>query len=94
MYLSNLGSGLRDRYIHTGESSDLEGAINAYQKAVNLMPEHNPGFPRLLSNLGISLHDRYSETGELSFHTWKMQLMLLTGLLNIHPRIHLTWHPV
>ncbi len=64
--LSNLGAGLRDRYVRTGELSDLEAAIEACRRAVSLTPEGSPDVPRRLNNLGSGLRDRYVRTGELS----------------------------
>ena len=65
MYLSNLGNGLRHRYVRTGRLEHLEEAIRVYQQAVILAPSDSSDLSLYLNNLGVGLRERYARIGRL-----------------------------
>ncbi|TEB27234.1 hypothetical protein FA13DRAFT_1794870 [Coprinellus micaceus] len=64
--LHTLGISFRTRFSRTGMVSDVEEAIAAGTRAVNLMPEYHTSFPGLLNSLGNSLQTRFQVTNSLS----------------------------
>ncbi len=65
-WLNNLGLGLHNRYARTGNLTDLEEAITAYQQSLQAAPPDSPDRPGWLNNLGLGLHNRYVHTGDLT----------------------------
>jgi CHAT domain-containing protein/tetratricopeptide (TPR) repeat protein len=57
--LTNLGTGLLDRFALTKYETDLEDAISALEGAVSATPPDSPFLARRLSNLGRGLDGRY-----------------------------------
>jgi tetratricopeptide (TPR) repeat protein len=57
--LSNLGHCLLANYMHTGNTEDLERAIELQRQAVDGSPPDSPFQVAVLGNLGITLHKRY-----------------------------------
>ncbi|KAF6755301.1 CHAT domain-containing protein [Ephemerocybe angulata] len=66
MWLSNLGSALRYRFLQTGNPVDITEAISAQQRAIALTPEGHSSLPTLLHNLGTSSSCRFDRTGQLT----------------------------
>lgn len=62
IYLDNLGTRLRYRYLRTGAIADLEEAIQIGREAVNATPKDHPARIVRLNHLGIGLSCRYSKT--------------------------------
>lgn len=63
--LTSRGNLLSDCYVSTGTEKDLNGALLAYQKAIQLTPEASPQRAEILSNFATSLQERYDRTGDL-----------------------------
>ncbi|KAJ9412631.1 hypothetical protein QL093DRAFT_2027076, partial [Fusarium oxysporum] len=63
--LNNLGNKLGRRYERTGETKDLEEAIQAVRQAVESTPHDHPDREGRLNNLGIKLESRYRRTGQI-----------------------------
>ncbi len=62
---NNAGSAYLRRYWAKGQLSDLNQALELWQRAVALTPEGSPDLPSRLNNLALGLSDRYSRTGDL-----------------------------
>ncbi|MFD1545079.1 tetratricopeptide repeat protein [Nonomuraea guangzhouensis] len=64
LYLGNLASGLRARYLLLGDETDMREALDVYRKAAS-----SPGpavlRARWLNNLGNGFHERYVRAGDL-----------------------------
>ena len=58
----NLGTGLHDRYMASGNPADLEAMIQALQGALEATPAEAPDRPGRLSNLGIGQGERYERS--------------------------------
>ena len=54
---------MRDRFERTGQDTDLEAAIRAFQQALDATPPDSPALARYLNNLGTSLGTRFERTG-------------------------------
>ncbi|VDB87807.1 unnamed protein product [Peniophora sp. CBMAI 1063] len=64
--LFDLGYRLRTRYEVGGQADDLDNAISAFKRAVELTPDDNLGKSVRLHELGKSLLSRFDRTGETS----------------------------
>jgi CHAT domain-containing protein/tetratricopeptide (TPR) repeat protein len=64
-FLTNLGIGLRDRFLRTGHMRDLEESIRVCRQAVSLTSANSPELPSRLNNLGIGLRDRYARNRQV-----------------------------
>ena len=66
--LSNLGGTLRARFEWAGDGADLDTAIEAGRRAVEITPPGHPGLAVRLSNLGNALASRFEQAG--TARTW------------------------
>ncbi|KAG1894785.1 TPR-like protein [Suillus fuscotomentosus] len=64
--LTNLASGLRDRFLQRGMMSDLDQAIKLYRAALLLCPPGHLNRSVSLNNLANSLRDRFRQRGMMS----------------------------
>ena len=48
------------------EQGDVEGAIAAWEAAVQQTPPGSPERPALLNSLGFGLNERYARSGDLA----------------------------
>jgi hypothetical protein len=58
--LIGFGAGYWDRYEHGGGPSDLDAALDAYERAVAATPAGSPELPGRLNNLGNAVSARYA----------------------------------
>ena len=65
-FLSDLGGALQTRARRTGNTSDLDRAIDVLDQAVTIAPANHPDRPAYLSNLGGALQTRAWRTGNTS----------------------------
>ncbi|MER5887963.1 CHAT domain-containing protein [Streptomyces sp. NPDC001941] len=61
--LSNLGTALLIRSVHTASLADLDQALQMARAAVRTVPGEDPERPRYLSNLGLVLRARFERAG-------------------------------
>ena len=59
---TNLGIGLRLRYLHHGRLEDLDDSVRAYGEAVRIAPPDQ--LPGCLNNLGNGLMERFHRSGD------------------------------
>ncbi len=64
MYLSNLGAALVDQYQVTDSADDIEAAISAHNRAIELTPQNSAYFADRLNNLSVALNVEYYRTQE------------------------------
>jgi hypothetical protein len=65
-HLNNLGVSLGIQFEQTGVSDDLNKAIAAFSKGIELVPEESPISFKLRTNLCFLLARRFEYTGSLS----------------------------
>ncbi|KAM5345859.1 hypothetical protein ACJ41O_011720 [Fusarium nematophilum] len=63
VYISRLGRALNVSWHYTSAKSDLDDAINAYEKAFRLLQKEDENFLIMQSNLGCLLCQRFDEAG-------------------------------
>jgi tetratricopeptide (TPR) repeat protein len=66
VYLNKLGLALGGRHGRLGDFADLDGAVEALQRAVDLASDKHPTKPDLLTNLGNCLTGRFNIRQKLS----------------------------
>ena len=63
VYLSDLGTAYRLRYLNTGQLRDLERAIASMDEAIALADPNAPNWGALLTTRGMLCLDAYNQTG-------------------------------
>ena len=58
------GAALFTQFGRTDDPADLDAAIDADQRAVDITPPGHPDLPAILSNLGITLRVRFGRSGD------------------------------
>jgi len=66
IYLSDLGTVYRLRYLNAGQLRDLERAIASMDEAIALTEPNAPGWGALLTTRGLLCLDAYHQTGLLA----------------------------
>ena len=66
IYLSDLGTVYRLRYLNAGQLRDLERAIASMDEAIALTEPNAPGWGALLTTRGLLCLDAYNQTGLLA----------------------------
>ncbi|CAE6431131.1 unnamed protein product [Rhizoctonia solani] len=61
---ADLGASYTDQYRRTGDSGNLEQAMQYLSRALTITPEGHPDLPRRHADLGVSYTDRYRRTGD------------------------------
>ncbi len=65
-YLSNLGNVLIMRFLEAGDTAEMDAAVDAEQRAVDLAPPDHPDLAKMRSNLGVALRIRFERAGDVA----------------------------
>ena len=64
-FLCNLGTALREQYLHSNNPNQIDQAIRYFQEALDLASKESLFLGTFLVNLGSGLRSRYLHTGDL-----------------------------